>query len=465
MNADKLAPASISDEIQSVILTKNPISLFFGLSRLRTLFEDLADSLLSNIEKTYYLENTASFIDLIKEYEDRGFYEVIGAYQRGSDHYELQKRRLDVYFEQSYWRDVDFYFFVLDRHPEIHAKIEILLHICENRLESQYEAKKEEDRGLFLEEIANHIGVSIRDFSRMPAFRSFFDTLVPLLNGFRETGWYKGSSARGWKISGQKFIKELYLHSFSCGQDEVIRFWRIYFLEDAALNRNLLELLSERQIQECLKYLREKLLRVNKYNLSVSDSSIYQRAIKECIQLETGPIDQKLSFLARLHVDMGTSAAYREQFQNVLRRGLLYQNSIDLIDSILGISFLKRSVFYEIRKRTVGIDSQKYLFESLDEVKVLVKLLESSVILRFFRPFFILRLSQVFNKGTELYYFIKFVLTVHSSVTYNEYQELSRFFLSLEAFGKKGWYGKALKVVQFGWVFLAIGVLAAVAPF
>lgn len=399
MNTDKLAPASISDEIQSVILTKNPISLFFGLSRLRTLFEDLADSLLSNIEKTYYIENTASFIDLIKEYEDLGFYDVIGAYQRGSDHYELQKRRLDAYFEQSYWRDVDFYFFVLDRHPEIHAKIELLLHICENHLEGTYTMEEtEEGKAGFLEELAKQVGVSVRDFSHMPAFNAFFDSLVPLLGEFRETGWYKGSASRGWKISGQKFIKELYLYSFSCDRENVVRFWRTYFLEDAAINRNLLELLNERQIQECLKYLREKLLRVNKYNLAVSDSSVYQKSIRECIQLENQSIDRKLAFLSRLHVDMGTSAAYREQFQNVLRRGLLYQNSIDLIDSILGISFLKRSVFYEIRKRTVGIDNQKYLFESLDEVKVLVKLLESSVILRFFRPFFILRLSQVFNK-------------------------------------------------------------------
>ena len=50
MNA-LLNSTDIAQEIESVLLTKNPVSLFFGLSNLRTLFEDLADSLLSNIEK------------------------------------------------------------------------------------------------------------------------------------------------------------------------------------------------------------------------------------------------------------------------------------------------------------------------------------------------------------------------------------------------------------------------------
>lgn len=116
----------ISNEIQSVILTKNPVALFFGLSKLRVLFEDLADNLLSNIEKTYYQESTSTFIDLIKEYERQGFYKIMSAYYYDIGYFRLQKEQLDQYFEESYWQDVDFYFFVLIKHPEIHSKVALL---------------------------------------------------------------------------------------------------------------------------------------------------------------------------------------------------------------------------------------------------------------------------------------------------------------------------------------------------
>lgn len=245
----------------------------------------------------------------------------------------------------------------------------------------------------------------------------------------------------------------------------MIDFWRTYFVQDSAVNRNLIEALDDREVLECFAYLRNKLLTHTKYNLFLSDSSTYRTIIDDCVLMQRGDISQKMNFLGSIHASMGTRAMYREQFQNVLRKGLLYHNSIDLVDAILGITFLKRAVFYEIRRRVEGIDPSKYRFESLDEVSMLVKMLESSVILRFFRPFFIFRLAEVFNKRTELYYFIKFVLTIHSSRTYNEYQELSKFFVSLEAFEKKGWYGTLLKTVQFGWVIIAIVLASMVTPF
>lgn len=242
-------------------------------------------------------------------------------------------------------------------------------------------------------------------------------------------------------------------------------FWRTYFIEDSAVNQNLIELLDDREVLDCFAYLRNKLLTNSKYNLSLSDSSTYRTIIDDCLLMQKGDVSQKMNFLGSIHASMGNRATYREQFQNVLRKGLLYQNSIDLVDAILGITFLKRAVFYEVRRRMEGIDFTKYQFETLNDVNTLVKMLESSVILRFFRPFFIYRLAQVFNKRSELYYFIKFVLTIHSSSTYNEYQELSRFFVSLEAFEKKGWYGAVLRIVQFGWVIIAIIALSIVAPF
>jgi len=253
--------------------------------------------------------------------------------------------------------------------------------------------------------------------------------------------------------------------SISENSPVMLDFWKTYFIDNALINNNLIEVLDDRETLDCFSYLRDKLLTNTKYNLSLSDSSKYRTIIDDCILLQNADISQKMNFLGSVYLSMGKRTAYREQFQNVLRKGLLYQNSIDLVDAMLGITFLKRVIFYEVRRRMIKIDTSSYQFETLDQVNSLVKMLESSVILRFFRPFFIFRLSQVFNKRTELYYFIKFVLTIHASTTYNDYQELSRFFVSLEAFEKRGWYGALLQTVQFGWVILAIIIASMIAPF
>ncbi len=453
----------ISNEIQSVILTKNPVALFFWLSKLRSLFEDLADNLLSNIEKTYYQESTSTFIDLIREYEQQGFNKIMNAYYYDIWHYKVQKLQLDRYFEESYWQDVDFYFFVLLKHPEIQAKISILHTIYLEGLESSYLNLGIDKRGLFLESLASKLELDVRDMSKMPSFSAFFSTLVPEISWLRTSGLC--DSVRKMGNSHIKFIKELYMFSLSQSNPLMVDFWRTYFVEDSAINRNLIDLLEDQDILDCFAYLRNKLLTHTKYNLFLSDSSTYRTIINDCILMQRGDVSQKMNFLGSIHASMGMRNAHREQFQNVLRKGMLYQNSIDLVDAILWITFLKRSVFYEIRRRVEGIDPTKYRFESLDEVTKLIQMLESSIILRFFKPFFIFRLAQVFNKRTELYYFIKFVLTVHTSHTYGEYQELSKFFVSLEAFEKKWWYGMLLKTVQFGWVIIAIVIASLIVPF
>jgi hypothetical protein len=425
----------ISNEIQSVILTKNPVALFFGLSKLRVLFEDLADNLLSSIEKTYYQESTSSFIDLIKEYERQGFYKIMSAYYYDIGYFRLQKQQLDKYFEESYWQDVDFYFFVLIKHTEFRSKVALLHAVYLEGLESTYMGKGPEDRMLMLEAMAKKMELRTSDISKTPAFAAFFNTLIPEISRLRESGLYDYS--KKWGNSNQKFVKELYMLSLSESDPAMIDFWKTYFVQDASIIRNMIDLLDDREVLDCFSYLRNKLLANSKYNLSLSDYSTYRTIIDDCIALQHADVTRKMNFLGSIHASMGNRTTYREQFQNVLRKGLLYQNSIDLVDAILGITFLKRAVFYEVRRRVEGIDSTKYRFESLDEVSTLVKMLESSIILRFFRPFFVYRLAEVFNKRSELYYFIKFVLTIHSSKTYNDYQELSRFFVSLEAFEKK----------------------------
>lgn len=184
----------ISTQIQSVILTKNPIALFFGLSKLRVLFEDLADNLLSNIEKTYYEESTGTFVDLIKEYERQGFYKIMTAYYYDIGYFAIQKQELDKYFEESYWRDVDFYFYVLMRHPEIKAKVSILHEIYISDLDETYLQADESEKIIMLESLAMKNELSISDYSGMPAFTAFFKALIPELLHLRNSGLYTANS-------------------------------------------------------------------------------------------------------------------------------------------------------------------------------------------------------------------------------------------------------------------------------
>lgn len=177
----------ISTQIQSVILTKNPIALFFGLSKLRVLFEDLADNLLSNIEKTYYEESTGTFVDLIKEYERQGFYKIMTAYYYDIGYFAIQKQELDKYFEESYWRDVDFYFYVLMKHPEIQAKVSILHEIYINDLDEDYLQADDSEKIVMLESLAIKNELSIGDYSGMPAFAAFFKALIPELLHLRNS--------------------------------------------------------------------------------------------------------------------------------------------------------------------------------------------------------------------------------------------------------------------------------------
>lgn len=90
--------------------------------------------------------------------------------------------------------------------------------------------------------------------------------------------------------------------------------------------------------------------------------------------------------------------------------------------------------------------------------------MDGSFLMKLIRPFLIERLSAMFNKKTELYYFVKFLLTVHASKNYKEYKTMSRFFVALEAHSKTGLYGLGLRALQFGWLYFAILAMFFVAP-
>lgn len=250
------------------------------------------------------------------------------------------------------------------------------------------------------------------------------------------------------------------------GNADNINFWRIHFIQNTDLRKTLLNTLSIQKTLKCFAFLRNKLLKAPKYNLSLSDTSIYRTFIYRARGLETQSVESKLSFIADMNTAMGSNSMRRENFTNILRKGLAFRGSGLLVDAILGVTFLRRPTFFEIKRRVMTVNFTGYEFASLREVTGLITLLESSMLLRFLRPFFIARLAKVFTKEqTDLYHFIKFILTIHHPKTYGEYLQISQFFLRLEAFSQQGIAGVCLRLAQYGWISIALIALFAFAPF
>jgi hypothetical protein len=245
-----------------------------------------------------------------------------------------------------------------------------------------------------------------------------------------------------------------------------IAFWRDNFIENTELRASFLDSFSTQKALECFAFLRNKLLKAPKYNLALSDTSIYRTFIDRAREIETQSVESKLDFIADMNRAMGSNSMRRENFTNILRKGLAFRGSGLLVDAILGVTFLRRPTFFEIKRRVMTVDFAGYEFASLREVTGLITLLESSMTLRFLRPFFIARLAKVFTKEqTDLYHFIKFILTIHHPKTYGEYVYISKFFLRLEAFSQQGITGVCLRLAQYGWISIAFVSLFAFAPF
>ncbi len=432
---------SFADQLESIILSKNPVSILFGLARLREQFEDLADDLLSGIEKTYYEESFGQFGEVIALYEKHGFYKVMHAYHqnRGIRIFQDQKSKLDSYFEESYWKDPDFYFFVLERHPDIRLQFEAIRLVFQNQKYLQEclnlpASQKREFLQRLLEE-SGEKGI----LGKTQEVQRFFDVLLPKIPLLCQSSW---CGLDGSKAQARRIMRDIYFLMLSDGTQASREFWKDAFIQNAPIRSYLLDSLEDYQVAECFKFLRTKLLKTPKYNLALSDSSTYRILIDEAdaLQSASGSADEKLQFIARVHGMMGIDSIRREQFQNVFRKGLMYRGALDLVDATLGIAFLGRISFYEVKRRMMPADMKEYVFESLQEVHRLIQLLDESIILKFFKPFFMRRLAAVFNKRADYYYFIKFILTIHGTKTYNEYVRLSQFFLSLEAYERKDFF-------------------------
>lgn len=456
---------TLESQLESLVSSKNPISLLFSIAKARELVEEFADGLMSGVEKAYYENTSDLFVNLIEEYEKSGFFKIIYAYYEGSGYLTAQRDYLDKYFEESYWRDVDFYFYVLEKYPQYRYQFEVLRHFYENPdLQLQFLALGtdiEKQARLIL--IAHELSIGAPEvFAANAGCLEFFKVLVVELAAKPDRKI--SNLSKSWKNYGRRIVRDLYLEMIGDREGERVEFWKKHFIDDANIAKRLLEDINSEGIFDCFRFLRMKLLKTPKYNIALTQDNIFQMFIGRSVQVSNGTIAQKLDWIADIHDAMGSDPAKREQFQSILRKGLMYNNSIDLLDAILGISFLSRQAYYEIKRRSFARKELNVTFEHLERVKSLTNMLESSLFLRFLRPFLVARLARVFNKNSDLYYFIKFILTIHESKGYSEYKLLSRFFLSLEAFGKSGVYGWFLRAIQFGWLIILATILFFVAP-
>lgn len=339
-------PSPIMGEFEALVTSKNPLSVLFSIARLRELLESLADELLANIERSYSEDTAQKFRDLMEGYQKAGFYRLMYAYYSGTGKLSEQKAYLDRYFEESYWRDVDFYFFVLNKHPQYRAQFRIIQEmITSEKLLDEYLALHDGAEREFFRCIIEELGLNAADFIEMPAFLDFFRALGAELGDMKKRSIPFPAT---WQRDGRRAVKDLY--SSMVNDSNKVVFWKKYFLT-TSIPKVLLETLGNEEIFDCFAYLRNGLLKTPKYNLALTDKNEYRLLVNCANQLMNAPIDEKLGFVEEVNSHMGKNRIKQESFQLILRKGLMYDNSMDLLDAVLGISFISRDAYYEIKRR------------------------------------------------------------------------------------------------------------------
>lgn len=71
---------TLQQQLESLVSSKNPISLLFSIAKARELVEEFADGLMNGVEKAYYENTSDLFVNLVEEYEKSGFFKIIYAY-------------------------------------------------------------------------------------------------------------------------------------------------------------------------------------------------------------------------------------------------------------------------------------------------------------------------------------------------------------------------------------------------
>lgn len=118
--------SEILKEIESLATSKNPLAVLFSIAKIRETVLELGDSLVNSIETSYYDDTAKRFVEVTERYREAGFFKITYAHYLDSGKFTEQKAYLDRYFEESYYLDPDFFFFVLDKHVFFHAQFECL---------------------------------------------------------------------------------------------------------------------------------------------------------------------------------------------------------------------------------------------------------------------------------------------------------------------------------------------------
>ncbi len=457
----------ILKEIEGLVTSKNPLSVLLSVAKIREMVLELGDSLVNSIESSYYDDTAAKFFELTDRYRETGYYKVMYAYYMDTGRFARQKAYLDAYFEESWYRDPDFFFFILDKHPLFRIQFDAAKWFASNPEAARKYGTlgSPDEKRAFLESVPNLAEGEERNFFGMPAIHDFLATFRDFpFEKFPEFSSTRERSGR----SGRLIARDLYFTSLRSEEGEggaYRTFWKTHFVSNPFVRRELIESLSNEQILDAFSYLRSKFMKAPKYNVGLTNGNVYQKAIGRVRGLRGASVEAKLSFVRELDASLGENPIQRERFLNVLRKGLMYDNSVDMVDALFGISFVKREIFYEIKRRTAKVfQDPSFDFPQLQNVKSLALLLDGSFLMRLIRPFLIERLAGMFNKRADTYYFVKFLITVHSANNYQEFKTLMRFFVALEAHSKTGAYGLLLRTLQFGWVYFAILAAFFIAP-
>jgi hypothetical protein len=225
-----MAPTpEVLKEIEGLVTSKNPISVLLSIAKIREMVLELGDSLINSVELSYYDDTATKFFDLTDQYRESGYYKIMYAYYLDTGRFEEQKAYLDKYFEESYYRDPDFFFFALDKHPFFHCQFEaIKAFSSRSETATKYLAlTTAEERGIFLSNLPELSESICKNFTGMPAVHEFLTAFADF--PFSHHPEFSSARERGGR-SGRLIARDLYFASLRSEDPEYREFWQKHFV-------------------------------------------------------------------------------------------------------------------------------------------------------------------------------------------------------------------------------------------
>lgn len=173
----------------------------------------------------------------------------------------------------------------------------------------------------------------IADVSGMPMFQGLFDRFCEF--PFSSHPEFSSNRERTGR-SGRILARDLFFASLRGAGSEkgtpYLEFWEKSFVHTTFVRNELIDLIENDEVLDCFAYLRAKFLKAPKYNIALTSGNAYQKLIDRARKVSKSNVSTKLSYVAEVDAAMGENPIHRERFLNVLRKGIVYDNSIDLVD-------------------------------------------------------------------------------------------------------------------------------------